>query len=686
MTNIREHKMKRFIGLLMAGTALVALPDLASAQTNPSPAEVRAEINSRINSNGAGQITGASLNSVMNYMVDLTVEYVASVAGKTGNVILVAADISNATATGLALMTAVDAAAARTAIGALGPETFINPTFTGGSATISGASAARLNQTVTSAGADGKGWTAGPQDTTGTWKLSTLADNGAIGQDAISCNRSGTTVTGCFIVGQSVSVDQYRVTGDTSDCESFQRAYAAQATRGGTITLSAKKYTLGTLGSGCQIHMNTASVSWQGLGTSDTNQNIANEFGSWVEIVNPAGATFLVDDPKASGSSWTGIAFSQALSQATPTGGWVPAVFPPVISLSGNLGGITVRDVLFYAVYQGIGVSNASRVVLDNVRGQVFNYLVSLDQSNNSKLNNIQLSPYWSANVNVLSHSYTNMNGMVLAKTIGTFVENYQCTYCLSAVKFIGSGSGVSTRAHLGKIGTTSGTYGLWWDPSAISTQVDVDQLDSDHLNDTVGGTTSVPASKTIQIDALAINNQIRVGLLRSNYAGLSVIGVSGAQGNQLDIGQMRADRWGNLGGSDVEVLAADSGGNPANIISIKSSWTQTYVSTAQASANNSQITLGMNPTPAALTFNAGSVGSATMTGSQYGGQVSTGSSSGWSSFIITFGKVLQRTPKCTVVPQNSSVTFTYSYVVTATAITVTYPASGLDWGYSCVE
>lgn len=678
--------MNKFIGLLLAGTALVVLPDLALSQTNPSPAEVRAEINSRINSNGAGQITGASLNSVMNYMVDLTIEYVASVAGKSGNVILFAADISNATAIGIALMTAVDAAAARTAIGALGPETFITPTFTGGKATISGSAAARLDQTVTGAAADTKTWTSGLQDATGTWKLSTVADNGALGSDAISCNRSGTTVTGCFIVGQSVSVDQYKLVSDTSDCESFQRAYAAQATKGGTITLSAKKYTLGTLGSGCQIHMNTASVNWQGLGTSDTNQNVANEFGSWVEIVNPAGATFLVDDPKASGSQWSGIAFSQAGVQTTPGGGWTPQVFPPVISLSGNLGGITVRDVLFYAVYQGILVSNASRVVLDNVRGQVFNYLLSLDQSNNSKANNIQLSPFWSANVNVLSHSYTNMNGMVLAKTVGTFVDNYQCSYCLSAIKFTGSGSGVSTRTHLGKVGTTSGTYGLYWDPSAIATQVDVDQLDSDHMNDTVGGTTSVPASMTLKIDALGINNQIRVGLLRSNYAGLSVIGNAGAQNNRLDIGQMLADRWGNIGGGDVEVLSVDSGANPANFISIKSSWTQTFVSTAQASANNSQITLGMNPLPAALTFTGGSAGSATLRGSQYGGIVNLGSASGFSNFIVTFGRTLQRIPTCTVSPSTSSVTLIYSAAVTTTAITFTYPSNTISFSYSCVE
>lgn len=55
---------------------------------------------------------------------------VDSVAGKTGNVTLVAADISNSTSVGRASMTAADAAAGRTAIGA-GTSSLVTGTSSG---------------------------------------------------------------------------------------------------------------------------------------------------------------------------------------------------------------------------------------------------------------------------------------------------------------------------------------------------------------------------------------------------------------------------------------------------------------------------------------------------------------------------------------------------------------------------
>lgn len=202
-----------------------------------------------------------------------------------------------------------------------------------------------------------------------------------------------------------------------------------------------------------------------------SNHPVLFEGSGWAEQLDEGGTYFILDNPRISpftvsgiharGTTFRDLAVHQA--QPPPIANWKPKIYPPVFVLRGVAGATYFRNILCAGVYSCISSFASGRLNVDGLYGQVFQSLISVAYSYDSdRISNVHVWPYWSSDVNIMTFQQNNADALVLGREDSPF---------------IGSIFGIGLRSIIHVIDSPSGGASL---PAGTATKVSIDRLDSD--------------------------------------------------------------------------------------------------------------------------------------------------------------------------------------------------------------
>jgi hypothetical protein len=242
--------------------------------------------------------------------------------------------------------------------------------------------------------------------------------------------------------------------------------------------------------------------------------------GTWIKS-NSQTAKITNDGGWPRGGAFRNVAFVQ--DHAVPTSGWTPTTYAnPIFDFQSMQGAFTFENVRFHAVYKAINSYLSGRLQLKNIQSQVFSSLLVVDRA----LDKIRVNggiddwSFWSTDTNVLQYTQASRDLITLGRCDGFYADGLFGICGSKTVRIVDNGYGTTTV-------------------------FSVDQLYSD-----LTGT-------ALSVEAAGFRG--RVNLLNGQCEGITLSGhglpgssavnfTSAANGGLLDIGTLRAERFGAYG------------------------------------------------------------------------------------------------------------------------------------------
>ncbi len=286
--------------------------------------------------------------------------------------------------------------------------------------------------------------------------------------------------------------DTFRQTADgTDDAPSIQRAMtAACGSKAPNLRFRARHYALNSrITQAC-------FVNWLGQGWQEQNDDPASAAGTWFDVgpafVGSPNSPILITG-NSTGSVFQGIGFVELGQPARPTpvrnangditgnspAAFTPAAYAPVLVINGSPG-VTVKDVMLLGVNAGLVCVGSGRCSFDNIRGQVFAYMINVqDAYDVSKIRNVHAWPYWSATDPVMAWTQANASVIVSLRNDSPLWDDI-FTFGVKNGISIGQGAtGSTTGAIIGKISCDFTAYCISVDANVSKTNFMVSSIRS---------------------------------------------------------------------------------------------------------------------------------------------------------------------------------------------------------------
>lgn len=363
----------------------------------------------------------------------------------------------------------------------------------------------------------------------------------------------------------AVYPDDYKSTADgTDDAPSIQRAMnyictaPGQAASGGNLALMARVYELdSSVNVPCTVNM--YGQGWE--------EQMQLGSGTWLHITSKLSGSdaFNVTTTLARASEFSDFAITEDHATPSTTAGtsWSPTSYPAVFNLNGVGAAVFFRHILWDGIYQGIYANGAGRIELDGMYGDIFDYLVAIDGSEDvDRIRNVHIWPYWTNSLvsgsaatpamtqaqqnNVEAYRIANANAIILNRVDTPFMDEVFTIGLHSAVAigYTSNGNlGTTTKLHLGRISCDMAQYCLWV-MSAVTSQASaiIDQMDYHGENPF---TTGAPNSGGAMVE-LDGNASLQIGQMFADMVGSAIFNMPNSTVcSEVHVGSLKVN-WTN--------------------------------------------------------------------------------------------------------------------------------------------
>ncbi len=336
--------------------------------------------------------------------------------------------------------------------------------------------------------------------------------------------------------------------GSTNDAPAIQAAINALGTGGGTVQFGPRTYRIGSA-----IVINSNSVRLQGAGFTEGG---GPGQGTWMTVDLTGFTPFTFTGVSARGSVVRDIAFRQSHTAAL-NASWAPTNYDYLFRVTDCLGGVDFDNVMLSGINRGIFVRNSGRTDFRRIRGQVFTTGIEIDEGyDTSRIMNVHLWPFWSADNNVVRWQQANGDAMVFRRCDGVFVDQAFALGYRSMFRFTSSAAGFTQKFSIGQAYADFVRHGIWIDAEGTDGQVDAMTVQCEIFN---AGGAPLPGSIGIYVNTNL--SRVQIGTLRIDDAEDNPIRIEGA-GNRLDVGALRCVNFNlrNNGAAAVHLANVVSG------------------------------------------------------------------------------------------------------------------------------
>ncbi len=336
--------------------------------------------------------------------------------------------------------------------------------------------------------------------------------------------------------------------GTTNDAPAIQAAINALGTAGGVVQFGPRTYRIASA-----IVINTNSVRLQGAGFTEGG---GPGDGTWLTVDLTGFTPFTFTGIASRGSVVRDIAFRQnhtALLNAS----WAPTNYDYLFRVTDCLGGVDFDNVMLAGINRGIFVRNSGRTDFRRIRGQVFTTGIEIDEGyDTSRIQNLHLWPFWSANINVVRWQQVNGDALIFRRCDGVFVDQAFVLGYRSMFRFTSSAAGHTQKFSIGQAYADFVRHGIWVEAPGTDGQVDAMTVQCELFN-----AAGAPLPGSIGIHVNTNLSRVQIGSLRIDDAEDNPIRIEG-QGNRVDIGALRCVNFNlrNNGAAAIHLANAASG------------------------------------------------------------------------------------------------------------------------------
>jgi hypothetical protein len=336
--------------------------------------------------------------------------------------------------------------------------------------------------------------------------------------------------------------------GTTNDAPAIQAAINALGTAGGVVQFGPRTYRIASA-----IVINSNSVRLQGAGFTEGG---GPGQGTWMTVDLTGFTPFTFSGVSARGSVVRDIAFRQNHTAAL-NASWAPTNYDYLFRVTDCLGGIDFDNVMLSGINRGIFVRNSGRTDFRRIRGQVFTTGIEIDEGyDTSRILNLHLWPFWSADNNVVRWQQANGDALVFRRCDGVFVDQAFALGYRSMFRFTSSAAGFTQKFSIGQAYADFVRHGIWIDAAGTDGQVDAMTVQCEIFN---AGGAPLPGSIGIYVNTNA--SRVQIGTLRIDDAEDNPIRIEGAD-NRLDIAALRCVNFNlrNNGAAAIHLANVPSG------------------------------------------------------------------------------------------------------------------------------
>jgi hypothetical protein len=336
--------------------------------------------------------------------------------------------------------------------------------------------------------------------------------------------------------------------GTANDAPAIQAAINALGSAGGVVQFGPRTYRLASA-----ITITSGAVRLQGAGFSEGG---GPGQGTWLTVDLTGFIPFTFTGVGARGSAVCDMAFRQSHT-ATQNASWAPTNYDYLFRVVDCLGGVDFDNIMLSGINRGIFVRNSGRTDFRRIRGQVFTTGIEIDEGyDTSRILNIHLWPFWSADDNVVRWQQANGDAMIFRRCDGVFVDQAFALGYRSMFRFSSSAAGYTQKFSIGQAYADFVRHGLWVEAAGTDGQVDAMTVQCEIFN---AGGAPLPGSIGIYVNTNL--SRVQIGSLRIDDAEDNPIRIEG-NGNRIDIGALRCVNFNlrNNGAAAIHLANVASG------------------------------------------------------------------------------------------------------------------------------
>ncbi len=336
--------------------------------------------------------------------------------------------------------------------------------------------------------------------------------------------------------------------GTANDAPAIQAAINALGTAGGVVQFGPRTYRIASA-----ITISSTSVRLQGAGFAEGGQ--PGE-GTWLTVDQTGFTPFTFSGVAARGSVVRDMAFRQSHT-APQDAAWAPTNYDFLFRVTDCLGGVDFDNVMLSGINRGILVRNSGRTDFRRIRGQVFTTGIEIDEGyDTSRILNLHLWPFFSANNNVVRWQQANGDALVFRRCDGVFVDQAFVLGYRSMFRFTSSAAGYTQKFSIGQAYADFVRHGIWVEAAGTDGQIDAMTVQCEIFN---AGGAPLPGSFGIYVNTNS--SRVQVGSLRIDDAEDNPIRIEG-HSNRLDIGALRCVNFNlrNNGAAAIHLANAATG------------------------------------------------------------------------------------------------------------------------------
>jgi hypothetical protein len=345
--------------------------------------------------------------------------------------------------------------------------------------------------------------------------------------------------------------------GTTNDAPAIQAAINALGTAGGVVQFGPRTYRLASA-----ITVSSGAVRLQGAGFSEGG---SPGQGTWITVDQTSFTPFTFTGVGARGSVVADMAFRQNHT-AAQNAAWAPTNYDWLFRVTDCLGGVDFDNIMLSGINRGIFVRNSGRTDFRRIRGQVFTAGIEIDEGyDTSRILNLHLWPFWSANDNVVRWQQANGDALIFRRCDGIFVDQAFALGYRSMFRFTSSAAGFTQKFSIGQAYADFVRHGLWVEAAGTDGQVDAMTVQCEIFN---AGGAPLPGSIGIYVNTTL--SRVQIGSLRIDDAEDNPIRIEGS-GNRIDVGALRCVNFNlrNNGAAAIHLANVPSGtANRVNLAS----------------------------------------------------------------------------------------------------------------------